>query len=102
MIPHDRSQSCFRLGRVLATPAALDVIAASGDSPAQFLRRHARGDWGCISREDAQANLQALDSGARLLSAYDTQLGDRVWVITEAADASGQRLATPILLPEEY
>lgn len=102
MIPQEETNISFSLGRVMATPAALNVIAASGDTPAQFLLRHARGDWGRVSREDAQANRRALEDGTRLLSAYDTQRGDRVWVITEASDAAGLRAATTILLPEEY
>jgi hypothetical protein len=40
--------------------------------------------------------------GSRLLSAHRTSLGEKIWIITEAADESGHRVATTILLPSEY
>lgn len=43
-----------------------------------------------------------MTSGERLLSAYKTLLGQRIWIITEAVDDQGKRSATTILLPEEY
>ena len=33
--------------------------------------------------------LDQIESGARILSAYDTRAGERLWVITEAADETG-------------
>jgi len=35
----------FPLGRIMATPGALEVLEASQQSPAEFLERHAKGDW---------------------------------------------------------
>jgi hypothetical protein len=40
--------------------------------------------------------------GSRLLSAYALKTGQKVWVITEAADDHGSRAATTILVPDEY
>jgi len=40
--------------------------------------------------------------GSRLLSAYKTLKGERIWIITEAADDQGRRVASTILLPQEY
>lgn len=94
--------TAFPLGRVLATPAALDALAASGQSPADFIARHARQDWGSVSAGDRQLNDQAVVSGDRILSAYDTHAGVRVWVLTEAADTRGDRQCTTILLPSDY
>ena len=37
-----------------------------------------------------------------LVSAYTTAKNERLWIITEAADDQGNRLATTILKPEEY
>jgi hypothetical protein len=37
-----------------------------------------------------------------LLSAYRTLKNERLWIITEAADEQGHRLATTILRPDEY
>ena len=87
----------FPLGRVLATPGAMAALAASNQSPREFLRRHAVGDWGEPSEADAEANEESLVQGDRLLSSYRTRLGARIWIITEA-----DRSSTTLLLPEEY
>ena len=82
------------LGRVLATPGALDVLDHA--STAALLRRHMLGDWGDLDPEDWDMNDRALVNDDRILSAY-TVNGTALWVITEA-----DRSATTILLPEEY
>ncbi len=92
----------FSLGQVLATPGALDALQESGQTPAFFLARHVKGDWGEVCQEDAQLNDQALVDGSRLLSAYRTLKNVRLWVITEAADDRGNRAASTILKPSEY
>ena len=92
----------FSLGQVLATPGALEALEQSGQSPAVFLSRHVVGDWGDVCPDDKEANEQSLLDGSRLLSAYRTNKGVKLWIITEAADDQGQRAATTILLPEEY
>lgn len=86
------------LGRVVATPGALEVVRDHGVDLLGLLRRHASGDWGDVGRDDALANDLAADPAcpARLLSAYDTA-GGRLWVLTEA-----DRSATTVLLPSEY
>jgi hypothetical protein len=86
----------FTLGQILATPGALAALEESGQSPDIFLARHVRGDWGGVSAEDKCANDEALVSGERILSAYRTLKGEKLWIITEA-----DRSATTILLPEE-
>jgi hypothetical protein len=85
------------LGRLVATPGALRAIAESGQTPAFFLARHAKGDWGSVDEEDWRLNDEALVQGERLLSAYQTLRGVKVWISTEA-----DRSATTILLPDEY
>ncbi len=92
----------FQLGQVVATPAALEAIEASGQDPSFFLDRHIQGDWGWVDDDDKRANDQALVDGGRLLSAYRTLKGVKLWIITEAADDDGHRAATTILLPDEY
>jgi hypothetical protein len=87
----------FELGRVVATPGALEALRASGQSPGEFLRRYAGGDWGDVDAYDRRANEEALAHGGRLLSAYAAAGGQRLWVITEA-----DRSSTCLLLPEEY
>ena len=101
--PDERlKQARFPLGQVVATPGALEALDKCGQSPSEFLDRHILGDWGDVSEDDKQANEVALVDGSRMLSAYTTGQGVRIWIITEAADDSGQRPATTILLPEEY
>ena len=92
----------FPLGRLAATPGALEAMQASGQTAEYFLARHASGYYGEVNDEDRQLNDEALIHGDRILSAYRTLKGARLWVITEAADDNGHRAATTILLPEEY
>jgi hypothetical protein len=92
----------FEPGRVVATPAALELIESSGQSPIELLHRHVRGDWGDLSDDDCQASETALLDGSRIFSAYATANGGKIWVITEAVNDQGQRASTTILLPDEY
>jgi hypothetical protein len=92
----------FSLGKILATPGALEAIEESGQAPDYFLDRHVRGDWGEVEKEDWQLNDQALQEGSRILSAYKTLKGAKIWIITEATDDNGDRAATTLLLPDEY
>jgi hypothetical protein len=85
------------LGRVVATPGALEALALSGETPATFLRRHAIGDWGDLDEHDLAENEISAREGFRLLSAYHLGDGTKIWVITEA-----DRSSTTILLPGEY
>ena len=92
----------FPLGQVVGTPGALEALEESGQTPEFFLDRHARGDWGEVGKEDWQANDLALKDGSRLLSAYRTLKGAKIWIITERIDDDGNRAATTLLLPDEY
>ena len=38
----------FPLGSLVATPAALEAMEQSGQTPAFFLDRHVSGDWGDV------------------------------------------------------
>jgi hypothetical protein len=87
----------FSLGQLTATPGALEVMRESGQTPDFFLQRHVTGDWGELCEEDRQLNDEALMDGSRILSAYRTLKGKKLWVITEA-----DRSLTTILLPEDY
>ncbi len=92
----------FSLGQIVATPGALEAIRDAGQSPADFLDRHVRGDWGDLCDDDRRLNNLALIDGSRLLSAYVTSKGERIWIITEAADDSGRRASSSLLLASEY
>jgi hypothetical protein len=87
----------FTLGQVVATPGALRAFSRNGELPERFLGRHLSGDWGVVCDDDRYANEEALQIGARLLSAYFLSDGTKIWIITEA-----DRSSTCVLLPEEY
>ena len=47
-------------------------------------------------------NNASLVDGSRLLSAYRTLKGVKIWIITEATGDDGHRASTCCLLPNEY
>lgn len=87
----------FPLGRLTATPGAIDALSATQQTPAEFLHRHQCGDYGVVNADDTKANDDAVRCGERVFSAYLLTDGVKVWVITEA-----DRSSTTILLPDEY
>lgn len=91
----ERREVRVPLGRVCATPGALESIDRESLNAA--LRRHASGDWGELGPEDKTANDDALQHGARILSAHVSLSGTKFWIITEA-----DRSLTTVLLPSEY
>ena len=96
-------QPLFKLGRVLATPGAIEALERAGQTPWELVTRHAAGDWGVVDATDKALNDEAIKDGSRLLSAYILKDGrTKLWIITEAADDLGNRAATTLLLPDEY
>ncbi len=88
----------FALGQTFITPGAEEALMIAGQTAIEFLRRHMSCDWGSeLSDEDVQENEVSLKEGFRLLSAYRTGKGQKLWIITEA-----DRSATTVLLPSEY
>ena len=84
------------LGKVVATPGALNVLLEAGEDPVRYLTRHSSGDWGDLDVHDRRENELSLKHGWRIVSSYP--IGDGcVWIITEA-----DRSVTTILLPEDY
>ena len=90
-------QALFQLGQVVATPGALEALKDADQKPDEFLYRHVTGDWGELDDEDKRANDQAVKHGQRILSAYRTSNGVKIWIITE-----WDRSVTTFLLPSEY
>jgi hypothetical protein len=86
----------FKLGRIFATPAAVDALGRTGTSIVDLLIRHMRGDWGDLPEPDRQQNELALAGGARLLSSYPVGTAT-IWIVTEA-----DRSSTMLLLPDDY
>ena len=100
--PH-RYEPRFELGQLVATPGALETC--SHVHMQKSLIRHLTGDWGCVDKEDAATNAEAVTAGFRILSAYPIDpatpckgFGENtIWIITEA-----DRSVTTFLLPDEY
>jgi len=86
----------FSLGRVVATPGALQALETAGMGALPLLARHQSGDFGAIDAEDWKANEKAIQQGWRVFSSYPLGQG-KIWIITEA-----DRSITTLLLPEEY
>lgn len=97
------SKPDFSIGKLLATPAALEALEEANVDIIDLVERHISKDWGELSEEDKRLNDEALHDGSRILSAYVLdKTGAKIWIITEAADENGERAATTALLPEEY
>jgi hypothetical protein len=89
-------EALFKLGEVVGTPAAQELLERGGVDSTSLLQRHVSGDWGDVPEADARENEFSVKEGYRIVSAYPVGEG-KVWIITEA-----DRSATTILLPEEY
>lgn len=86
----------FRLGRCVATPAALSLLEANEITALDLLQRHQSGDWGELGHDDKHANEAALVVGGRILSAY--VLGEeKSYVITQH-----DRSSTCLMLAHKY
>lgn len=84
----------FNPGRLMITRNAKDVLPRVEIDAA--INRHLGGDWGDVCQSDWQRNEQALRDGDRLLSVYQTQAGEKFWIITES-----DRSTTTVLLPSD-
>jgi len=91
------SGTLFPLGRIVATPGALEALARVGRDAQFFLQKHASGDWGALDEHDRAENDYSLAHGFRILSSYRTAAGETLWIITEA-----DRSSTCLLRPEDY
>ncbi len=93
----------FKLGQIVATPAALDLLdkETNGNGRELSLRllaMHVTGRWGQLDDHDKAENDAAVKNGDRILSSYDLpHTGEKVWLITE-----WDRSVTTILLPSDY
>jgi hypothetical protein len=107
------SEVLFQPGRVVASPAALDLLKRGGIDPAKLIDRHVSGDFGevgqmgpdCLKDDGslehsdglALNSLAVVSGDERILSVYQVTGDDRVYVETVA-----DRSYTTIYLPEEY
>ncbi|MCI8838822.1 MAG: hypothetical protein OSJ58_10995 [Dysosmobacter sp.] len=84
----------FNPGRLMITRNAKNALPRREVDAA--INRHLSGDWGDVCQSDWQRNEQALRDGDRLLSVYQTQAGEKFWIITES-----DRSTTTVLLPSD-
>jgi hypothetical protein len=84
------------LGRLTATPTALELLNARGINPVTLLSRHHQGDWGDLDADDWHRNDRGLLHGNRVVSNYQITPREAICIITEA-----DRSVTTILLPDE-
>ena len=85
----------FSLGRILISPNALNEL--EDEDVQKALARHARGDWGDVSKDDWKENGFSLERHLRLFSVYHGRDDTKFWIITEA-----DRSQTTVLLPSDY
>lgn len=84
----------FNPGRLMITRNTKNALPRREVDAA--INRHLSGDWGDVCQSDWQRNEQALRDGDRLLSVYQTQAGEKFWIITES-----DRSTTTVLLPSD-
>jgi len=87
----------FPLGKLVATPAALQAFERTGEHIATYVERHKHADWGDMDDHDKAVNASALAHGGRLFSRYYLPDKTCVYIITEA-----DRSSTCVLLPADY
>jgi hypothetical protein len=88
----------FELGKIVATPAAVEAMQLNNIDMVSLLTKHTSGDWGAVCADDKRENELSVKNGWRILSSYPlNNAGDKVWLITEA-----DRSSTCFLLPDEY
>ena len=96
-IGKEHSPPLFPLGKVVATPNALDALDRAAVNSMDLIRRHQHGDWGNVPPSDAEENDRSVTNGWRILSSYALSDDQNLWIITEA-----DRSVTTLLLPEDY
>lgn len=95
----------FRLGQLLATPAALAALVKLGVQPLDLVfGRHVVGDWGDLCDADRDLNIHSITHGMRIFSSYtlsatasECTSTETIFVITEA-----DRSSTTILRWDDY
>jgi hypothetical protein len=97
MVATNKKEPRFLLGRIVATPGALEALESNEQQVMELLQRHVVLDPGELDEEDQQTNLDAVENGGRIFSSYLLNDGTKIWVITEA-----DRSSTCLLLPDEY
>ncbi|BCG56754.1 hypothetical protein [Paenibacillus sp. URB8-2] len=85
----------FEIGKVIATPGALEMIGDYG--VIYVVNCHAHSNYGNVSDTDKKLNDWAIEHGERIVSTYSGIWEKSVFVVTER-----DRSVTTVLLAEEY
>jgi hypothetical protein len=96
-ITKSENKVLFPLGQIFLTVGAREALEESNQTANEFLAKHSTGDWGNVCEEDAEENDFSVKEEFRILSAYKTEKGEKLWIITEA-----DRSSSTILKPDEY
>ena len=88
-------QQKFLLGKIVATPAALQSLSV--EDICRAIDRHVCGDFGLVSDADRAENEFALRHGLRVVSLFASARGERFLVMSEC-----DRSVTTVLLPGDY
>ena len=60
----------FLSQQTLITPAAADLLNATGFDARELVQRHQAGDWGIVNKEDEAVNNRGLKTGSMLVSTF--------------------------------
>ena len=85
-------QQKFLLGKIVATPAALQSLSV--EDICRAIDRHVCGEWGMVSEDDRAENEFALRHGFRVVSLFASAQGERFLVMSEC-----DRSVTTVLFP---
>ena len=92
----------FQLGKIVATPGALQLLEKENISIGSLLQKHQSGDFGDLDAEDKELNNLAisnegnLEKQQRVMSSYKIK-NETIWIITE-----NDRSVSTLLLPSDY
>jgi len=91
------NEQLFSLGRIVATPGALEALQRIQEDPHDYILRHVRGDWSQMDPHDQEENRRSVQEGHRIFSSFALKDGAKLWVVTE-----WDRSVTTLLTPIEY
>lgn len=90
----------FEHGKTVITVGVIDFMSKDWGKAGYIyaiLNRHLQGDFGDLTAEDIETNLEAIKTGQRIISSYEYSKDYDFYIITEA-----DRSVTTILLKSEY
>jgi len=99
----------FKLGKVVVTTKAAEVLSRAGWKCEELAARHQQGDWGDVTDAERQLNDDGLRRQFNLVSHYVTDDGERITVVTMAdrsstlvhVEPSGKSAAPPVSAPHQ-